>query len=319
MSISLSAGLRNGVNSLQDLDTDIFRINARLQTGKKVNSALDNATNFFQAQGFRKEGRDLSNLLDKQILGKNQIDKAVKGIDAVSKLVESAQALARTGLASTDSATRNRLGGEIAGLLTQAVRLTRDAQFVGSNVLVTDSTTGVAAGALSAAVKTAATLTITTSTDATNATSIAINAVDLRVGEATATGGLGLGVTANGFKYGGAVGTAAASIVVDTATEFDVGAAGDANFTAFITAATTGLSNLQAQAAIVSTQASVVDIRIQYTKDSTRIYNSSADALTLADINEEGANLTSLQTRQQLAVQALSLASRSDQAILRLF
>ncbi len=319
MSISLSQGLRNGVNALQDLDSDIFRINARLQTGKKVNSALDNATNYFQAQGFRKEGRDLANLLDKQILGKNQIDKAVKGIESVTKLVESAQALARTGLASTDSVTRNRIGTEIAGLLTQAIRLTRDSQFQGSSFLVADSTTGVAAGALSAAVKTASTLTITTSTDAANATNITVSPVDLRVGEPTATGGLGLGVTANGFKYGVAVGGPLTDIVVDTATEFDVGAAGDLNFTNFIASATSGLSALQSRAAVVSTQAAVVDIRIQYNKDSTRLYNSSADSLTLADINEEGANLTSLQTRQQLAVQALSLASRSDQAILRLF
>ncbi|MGL4241174.1 MAG: hypothetical protein ACRCTI_08690 [Beijerinckiaceae bacterium] len=319
MSISLSQGMRNGVNSLQDLDTQIFSVNARLQTGKKVNSALDNATNYFLAKGYQKEGRDLSNLLDKMVLGKTQIDKAVKAVEGVSKLVESAQALARTGLASTDSVTRNRIGTEIAGLLTQAVRLTRDAQFAGSNFLVADSTTGVAAGALSAAVKTAATLTITTSTDAANATNVTVNAVDLRVGEATATGGLGLGIALNGFKYGVAPGGPTTDIVVDTATEFDVGAAGDTNFTNFISAATSALSALQSRASVVSTNASVVDIRIQYTKDSTRAYSSAADALTLADINEEGANLTSLQTRQQLAVTALSLASRSDQAILRLF
>ena len=44
-----------------------------------------------------------------------------------------------------------------------------------------------------------------------------------------------------------------------------------------------------------------------------------ADNLVVADLNEEGANLLALQTRQQLSTQALSLASQSDQAILRLF
>ncbi|MGL4440381.1 MAG: flagellin, partial [Bosea sp. (in: a-proteobacteria)] len=48
-------------------------------------------------------------------------------------------------------------------------------------------------------------------------------------------------------------------------------------------------------------------------------FNDGADLLTLADINEEGAALTSLQTRQQLSITALSLANQSDQAILRLF
>jgi flagellin len=319
MSISLSMGMRSGVNSLQDLDQTIAMTNSRLQTGKKVNSALDNATNYFQAAGFRKEGRDLSNLLDKMVLGKNTIDKAAKAIDAVSKIVEQAQSLARTALASTDSVTRNRLGGDIAALMSQGIKLTRDANFDGKNVLVTDSTTGAAAGALTAAVKTAATLTIQTSTDATNFTSITVAGADVRFGEATATGGLGLGIAANGFKAGAAMGTAAADIVVNAATSFDVGAAGDLNLTNFLTAATTAISGLQARSSVIATQASVVDLRIQFTKDTTRILSSSADSLTLADMNEEGANLSALSTRQQLAVQALSLANRSDQAILRLF
>ena len=44
-----------------------------------------------------------------------------------------------------------------------------------------------------------------------------------------------------------------------------------------------------------------------------------ADGLTLADSNEEGANLLALQTRQQLSTTALSLASQASQAVLRLF
>ena len=46
---------------------------------------------------------------------------------------------------------------------------------------------------------------------------------------------------------------------------------------------------------------------------------SGADGLTLADANEEGANLLALQTRQQLSTTALSLASQASQAVLRLF
>ena len=132
-----------------------------------------------------------------------------------------------------------------------------------------------------------------------------------------ANGGLGLGLAANGFKAGVAMGAAGADIVVNAAADFNVG--NDVPLQAFLTAATTAISGLQAKASVIATQASVVDIRIQFTKDSTRILNSSADTLTLADMNEEGANLSALSTRQQLAVQALSLANRSDQAILRLF
>jgi flagellin len=46
---------------------------------------------------------------------------------------------------------------------------------------------------------------------------------------------------------------------------------------------------------------------------------SGSDSLTLADSNEEGANLLALQTRQQLSTTALSLAAQADQNVLRLF
>jgi flagellin-like hook-associated protein FlgL len=44
-----------------------------------------------------------------------------------------------------------------------------------------------------------------------------------------------------------------------------------------------------------------------------------ADKLTLADMNEEGANLLMLQTRQALSTTALSLSSQAAQSVLRLF
>jgi flagellin-like hook-associated protein FlgL len=68
-----------------------------------------------------------------------------------------------------------------------------------------------------------------------------------------------------------------------------------------------------------ASNANLLTNRQDYTKFAIKNFNDGADLLTLADINEEGANLSSLQTRQQLAVTALSLANQSDQAILRLF
>jgi flagellin-like hook-associated protein FlgL len=47
--------------------------------------------------------------------------------------------------------------------------------------------------------------------------------------------------------------------------------------------------------------------------------NDGADNLTLADMNEEGANMLMLQTRQSLGTTSLSMASQSAQSVLRLF
>ena len=62
-----------------------------------------------------------------------------------------------------------------------------------------------------------------------------------------------------------------------------------------------------------------VQNRQDFTKAMINTLQTGADNLVLADSNEEAANMLALQTRQQLASTALSLASQADQQVLRLF
>lgn len=64
---------------------------------------------------------------------------------------------------------------------------------------------------------------------------------------------------------------------------------------------------------------SIVMSRQSFTENFINVLTEGADKLTLADMNEESANMLSLQTRQQLAVNALSLASQASQSVLKLF
>ena len=93
--------------------------------------------------------------------------------------------------------------------------------------------------------------------------------------------------------------------------------------TADITAAATDLSGaltkLRTQAQSFGSNLSTVQIRQDFTKAMINTLQTGADGLTLANSNEEGANLLALQTRQQLSTTALSLASQASQAVLRLF
>jgi flagellin-like hook-associated protein FlgL len=92
-----------------------------------------------------------------------------------------------------------------------------------------------------------------------------------------------------------------------------------ADITAASTNLKTALTTLRSQAQSLSSNLSTVQIRQDFTKAMINTLNSGADSLTLADSNEEGANLLALQTRQQLSTTALSLASQADQNVLRLF
>lgn len=71
--------------------------------------------------------------------------------------------------------------------------------------------------------------------------------------------------------------------------------------------------------ASIANDLSVIQTRRDFTESTVNTLRAGADDLTLADLNEEGANLLALQTRQQLGVTSLSLASQSQQAVLRLF
>ena len=82
---------------------------------------------------------------------------------------------------------------------------------------------------------------------------------------------------------------------------------------------TAALTSLRSESQTLGASLSVVQIRQDFTKATINTLQSGSSALTLADSNEEGANLLALQTRQQLSTTALSLASQASQAVLRLF
>ncbi|WP_373236323.1 flagellin, partial [Cohaesibacter celericrescens] len=75
------------------------------------------------------------------------------------------------------------------------------------------------------------------------------------------------------------------------------------------------LTTLRKQASTFGSNLSTVQIRKDYTKEAINTLQTGADALVLADGNEEGANMLALQTRQTLSTTALSLASQADQAV----
>ena len=64
---------------------------------------------------------------------------------------------------------------------------------------------------------------------------------------------------------------------------------------------------------------SIVQSREEFTENLINVLTEGADKLTLADMNEESANMLALQTRQQLAINSLSLASQASQSVLKLF
>jgi flagellin-like hook-associated protein FlgL len=93
----------------------------------------------------------------------------------------------------------------------------------------------------------------------------------------------------------------------------------NASIDAVIANADKALNTLRTQASKFGSTLTTVQTRQEFTKNMINTLQTGADALVLADTNEEGANLLALQTRQQLSTTALSMANQASQAVLRLF
>jgi flagellin len=79
------------------------------------------------------------------------------------------------------------------------------------------------------------------------------------------------------------------------------------------------ISTAQAAAQSLGANVSLLQTRLSFTASYITTLNGGSSKLTVADVNVESTNLVTLQTRQQLAIQSLSIATQSEQAVLRLF
>ncbi|KQX39858.1 hypothetical protein ASD04_04190 [Devosia sp. Root436] len=93
--ISLSKAVRSNLLSLQGTADMMARTQDRLATGNKVNSALDNPSNWFTAQGLNNRASDLGALLDSMANGVQTLEAADNGLTAMTKTLESMQSTLR--------------------------------------------------------------------------------------------------------------------------------------------------------------------------------------------------------------------------------
>src|SRR6516225_9217724 len=97
--IVLSASVRQNLLSLQSTADLLATTQNRLSTGKSVNSALDNPTNFFTAQSLDNRASDINNLLDGIANGVQVLQSANTGITSLQKLIDSAKSNVSTTIA----------------------------------------------------------------------------------------------------------------------------------------------------------------------------------------------------------------------------
>src|SRR5690606_3297688 len=93
--ISLSKAVRSNLLSLQNTSAMMTKTQERLSTGNKVNSALDNPTNFFTAAGLNSRAGDMNQLMDSMANGIQTLEAADNGLTSITKTLESMQSTLR--------------------------------------------------------------------------------------------------------------------------------------------------------------------------------------------------------------------------------
>jgi len=276
-SITLTAGMRQNLVSLQKTNNLMELTQTRLASGKKVNTALDDPVKFFAALGHTNRAADLA--LRKSEMGEaiQTIKAANNGIEAVTNLIESAKSTAQSAQAIDATATtttqdykdRSALLVQFETLRSQIDELAEDSGYKGINFMQNS------------------TMTVEFAENAGDA-SLEI------VGFDGDSGGLSID---------------SASGIWTT----------DALITAAIADLDTAKSTLRTKSQGLANNLSTITTREDFTQNMINTLEDGAAALTNADMNEEGANMLMLQTRQALGTTSLSLASQAAQNILRLF
>ena len=101
--ITLTSSMRSNLLSLKTIATQMDKTQNILSTGKKVNSAIDNASSYYQARALINRASDLNNLLDRMGQGIQTIQAANEGIESGLAFLEQAKAVVEQALSKMDS------------------------------------------------------------------------------------------------------------------------------------------------------------------------------------------------------------------------
>ncbi|MDX9690208.1 MAG: flagellin [Proteobacteria bacterium] len=271
--ISLSASARQNLLSLQSTSKLLGQTQARLGSGRKVNSSLDNASAFFSSKGFLNSANDLSALKDSMSTAIQTVKAATDAIESISDVIAQMQGLTNSALQTSDATTLAGLATQFNGLRSQIDGLVTDSVFNGTNLL-DDATSGN---------------TLQVFFNADNTTSLTVSGVNV-----TATG---LGIeAAGGSGWGTSESIRTSQSMLQTA-----------------------LATLRTNASTFGSNNTILSTRQEFTNTLISTLQTASDNLVLADTNEEGANLQSLQAASSLGIIALGISGSQAQSILRLF
>jgi len=377
-SITLTASMRSNLASLKSIQSQMDTTQTRLSTGKKVNSAIDNASSYYQSRALTNRASDLDSLLDSMGQGIQTIQAANEGIESVTAFIEQAKSIANSAFAldstAEDYVTQvNNYQTQFNQIIKEIGTLSKDSSYQGINLLTggkltvmfnetrthwldvqgKDIVSDMAASNIGFDVAnwvepnsiSALADDVTAKENLMKDAEYMINAAitDQDTLDAAIAAGTVYTKSGSASPYTFTKVTGSATYAANTFYKHDTSNTNTAytqakeNYDDAVEAYNTAVKNVSASinasldaigkaidylrdySSELGNNFAIIETRQNFTEAVIDVLETGSDNLVLADMNEESANYLALQTRQQLAINSLALASQSAQSVLKLF
>jgi flagellin len=280
-SVNTNTGAMAALQSLSETNKGMSQVQSRINTGMNVSSTKDDSASYTIAQGLRGDMGGLKAVSSSLSRAKSVTDVAVAGAEQISDTINQMKAKAyQAADAGIDTATRDAYNADFVALRDQITTIVNSSDFNGTNLLKASGGGSVTA---------------------------------LQSLQDSTAGGTwqpdSLSVANQGLDLGGGVITVAASGNIST----------QASAQAMVDTLTTTQANLKTSLSTLGSASRKIDAQASFTSKLSDSIEGGIGNLVDADLAKESARLQALQVKQQLGVQALSIANQAPQTITSLF
>jgi flagellin len=311
-SINTNISAMTALQALQATSKDLLTTQNRISTGLKVATASDNAAYWSIATTMKSDNDSLSTVQDALGLGKGTVDVAYNAMSQSTSLVSQIQQ--KLVAAAAPGVDRSKIQSEVTQLQNQLKGISDSASFSGENwVSVDSSATGYSA-----------TKTIVSSFSRSSNGSVSIGTIDVDTSstvlfDASTASGAGGILDSQRSSTGAVVSTGGTSVMSIDISGLTDSAADQATLKGYIAGVSSAFQEMTTAATDLGSAQTRIGLQTTFVSSLMDTITTGVSQLVDADMNEESTKLQALQVKQQLGVQALSIANQSSQNILSLF
>jgi flagellin len=314
-SINTNISAMTALQTLTQTNKALTETQNRISTGFRVADAADNAAYWSIATTMRSDNKALSTVQDALGLGSAMVDTAYTGVKAAIDVVDEIKA--KLVAARQPGLDRTKIQSEITELQKQLTSIGSSAVFSGENWLSVDSSVA----GYNATKSIVASFTRSGSAVAIQTIGIDTSTVKLFDANPAATNAAAGILDGNRVLATGVIDNTASTYTVATMSiaALTDSTADTATLDAYIRGTDAALKEMATAASNLGAVKSRIDLQKDFVSGLMDAIERGVGTLVDADMNEESTKLQALQVKQQLGIQALSIANSSGQAILSLF